>query len=62
MSLFTTSESVADVKVLSISFSTWVKAGIAFAIGAGVVDVVAKVLWWLFVANLITGLARALSH
>ena len=37
----------------------WVKAGIGFAVGAGIVTVTAGVLWFLFWSSLILGLARS---
>jgi hypothetical protein len=40
----------------------WVRAGAAFTLGAGVVTLIGQILWWLFVANMITGMARVLSH
>jgi len=57
-----TRESHNDLKVLDGSIWFWMKAGIGFTLGAGIVTVVSQVLWWLFLANLITGIGRALAH
>lgn len=52
----------ADVAVSWPDFGYWVKAGIAFSIGAGIVYVVSEVLWLLFLANTAIALFRALGR
>jgi len=48
----------ASVDVVWPTFGYWVKAGVAFTLGAGVVTVTAVLTWWLLMAAMILSSAR----
>lgn len=40
----------------------WVKAGMGFTLGAGIVTIVSVMLYWLLLVNIFIGLMRLASH
>ena len=52
----------ADVVIAWPNFSYWVKAGMAFTLGAGIITVTAAVCWLILSWSLLLGVARALTH
>lgn len=55
-------ESNLDIKFVETPFWFWVKAGIGFTLGAGLVTVAGEIIWWTFLANLAFAVMRALGR
>jgi hypothetical protein len=52
----------ADLNVHWPRFGYWVKAGIAFTIGAMIVTLASYLLWMLFIVNIIIGFGRMVAR
>lgn len=52
----------AGVSIDNLSWWFWVKAGMGFTFGAGLVSVVAVTLYWLFLVNVLFGFGRLMHR